>query len=75
VLVDPYHAGRTITKADCARYLRASGHRPVRDHLRDLTDREVLLHYLAALQRAIASSPVGEARDALARAASMLGAG
>jgi len=74
VLVDPYHAGRTITKADCARYLRANGHHPVRDLLRDLTDREVLLHYLEALQPAAADSQAAAARDALARARTMLGA-
>lgn len=52
VLVDPFHAGRSITKADCARYLRASGHDQVNHHLRDLDDREVLIHYLRALRRA-----------------------
>lgn len=52
VLVDPFHGGRSVTKVDCIRYLRSSGHHPVLDHLRDLTDREVLAHYLRALRRA-----------------------
>jgi hypothetical protein len=74
ILLDPFHAGRSITKADCARYLRACGHGPVRDHLRDLGDRELLRHYLAALQRAVADSPVADARTALLRANAVLGA-
>lgn len=75
VLIDPFHAGRSITKADCARYLRASGHGSVRDRLRDLGDRELLRHYLAALQRAVADSPVADVRTALVRASAVLGAG
>ncbi|MCA8949567.1 MAG: transglutaminase family protein [Planctomycetes bacterium] len=72
VLVDPFHAGRTITKADCSRYLRASGHEQVRHHLRDLDDREVLVHYLRALQRAASYRAVPEARRALGRALTLL---
>ena len=52
LLLDPFHGGRVIPKADCARYLRATGVDRVREHLRDLTDREVLAHYLLSLRRA-----------------------
>lgn len=52
LLLDPFHGGRVIPKADCARYLRATGFDRVREHLRDLTDREVLIHYLRSLRRA-----------------------
>ncbi|MFO1077686.1 MAG: transglutaminase family protein [Planctomycetota bacterium] len=72
VLVDPLHGGRTITKADCARYLRATGHDLVKHHLRDLTDREMLIHYLRALQRAAQNRAVPEARETLGQAMSLL---
>ena len=52
LLVDPFHGGRVIPKADCARYLRATGFDRVREHLRDLTDRELLIHYLRSLHGA-----------------------
>jgi hypothetical protein len=52
VLVDPFHGGRAVTKADCVRYLRSMGHGNVREHLRDLSDRELLAHYLRDLRRA-----------------------
>jgi hypothetical protein len=52
VLVDPYYGGRTVTKVDCIRYLKTLGYDQVRDHLRDLSDRELLAHYLRELQRA-----------------------
>jgi regulator of sirC expression with transglutaminase-like and TPR domain len=52
VLVDPFHGGRSITKADCVRHLRSMGYGQVREHLRDLTDRELLAHYLRDLRRA-----------------------
>jgi regulator of sirC expression with transglutaminase-like and TPR domain len=72
VLVDPFHGGRTITKADCSRYLRASGHDRVRGHLRDLSDREVLIHYLHQLRRAASRRAVPEARASLGEALSLL---
>ncbi len=75
VLVDPFHAGRTITKADCARYLRGSGHDQVHDHLRDLTDREVLIHYLRCLRRAASHRPAAEAQETLGRAMTLLETG
>lgn len=72
VLVDPFHGGRTVTKADCARHLRATGHDQVRDHLRDLSDREVLIHYLHALRRAAHYRGVPESRQTLGRALALL---
>jgi len=52
LLLDPFHGGRVVTKADCARYLRSNGYDRVRDHLRDLNDREVLIRYLRSLRAA-----------------------
>lgn len=75
VLVDPFHGGRTVTKADCARYLRANGHEQVREHLRDLTDREVLGHFLRSVRRAAAQRPAPEAQQTLGRAQAMLETG
>lgn len=72
VLLDPFHAGRTITKADCGRYLRAHGHDRAGDHLRDLTDREVLLHYLRSLQRAARHRPGADSQATLVRARALL---
>lgn len=72
VLVDPYNAGRTVPKSDCARHLRANGHEQVREHLRDLTDREVLGHYLRCVRRASRHRPAVESQQALGRAQSFL---
>lgn len=74
LLVDPFHGGRTVTKTDCARYLRASGieHGRVREHLRDLTDREVLIHYLRCLQRAAKHRTVPATQHTLGRALTFL---
>jgi len=72
VLVDPFHGGRSVTKADCARYLRASGHLQVREHLRDLTDREVLIQYLRCLQRAARRRAAPDAQQTLGRALALL---
>jgi hypothetical protein len=72
VLVDPYHAGRTITKVDCARYLRANGHDQVSEHLQDLTDREVLRQYLRCLRAAAAKRPVPETQQTLGKAMALL---
>ncbi|MCC7063187.1 MAG: transglutaminase family protein [Planctomycetes bacterium] len=72
VLLDPYHGGRSVTKTDCARYLRANGYDQVREHLRDLTDREVLIQYLRSLQLAAAYRAVPEARRTLGRALAFL---
>ncbi len=72
VLVDPFHAGRTVTKADCARYLRSRGFGSVQERLRDLSDREFLIHYLRGLQRAARSRAVPEARQGLGKALLLL---
>jgi regulator of sirC expression with transglutaminase-like and TPR domain len=75
VLVDPFHGGRTITKADCARYLRANGHDQVSEHLRDLGDREILIHYLRSLRRAAKYRAVPESQQTLGRALDLLETG
>lgn len=75
VLVDPYHGGRTVTKVDCARHLRATGHGQVRAQLVDLSDREVLIHYLRALRRAAVQTQTGEAQQTLGRALQLLQTG
>lgn len=75
VLVDPFHGGRAVTKLDCARYLRAAGHRPALPHLRDLSDREFLLHYLRALRSAAQKRPVEHALQSLDHAESLLEVG
>ena len=60
-----------MTKADCARYLRSNGYDRVRDHLRDLTDREVLIRYLRSL-RAANQRPASEVSKALGEALGLL---
>lgn len=72
VLLDPFHGGRMVTKADCARYLRANGHDQVSEHLRDLSDRELLIHYLRALRRAAKYRAVAETQQTLGRALDLL---
>ncbi|GAB4146361.1 MAG: hypothetical protein Fur0037_14400 [Planctomycetota bacterium] len=67
ILLDPFHGGRTVTKVDCIRYLKRTGRAALRQRLRDLSDREVLAHYLRAL-RGAARWPVGELRDSLGNA-------
>ncbi|MCC7396011.1 MAG: transglutaminase family protein [Planctomycetes bacterium] len=72
VLVDPYHGGRTVTKADCGRHLRANGYDHVSEHLRDLTDRELLIHYLQALRRAAGRQRRAETQATLGHALALL---
>lgn len=72
LLLDPFHGGRVIPKADCARYLRASGHTRVREHLRDLTDREVLIHYLRSLRKSSNRQPSSGVRETLGKALGLL---
>ncbi|MFK7739866.1 MAG: transglutaminase family protein [Planctomycetota bacterium] len=72
LLLDPFHGGRIIPKADCARYLRARGYERVRDHLRDLADREVLIQYLRSLRRASAQRRVSVTCDTLGEALDLL---
>jgi len=71
-LVDPFHGGRVVTKADAARYLRGAGHYPVLPHLRDLDDSELLLCYLRALRRAARLRPADHALQSLGRAEALL---
>jgi hypothetical protein len=71
-IVDPYHGGRTVTKADCARYLRGAGHHPVLPHLRDLGDHELLLCHLRALREAAQLRPAEHALQSLGRAEALL---
>lgn len=72
VLVDPFHGGRTVTKADCMRYLRSRGYDNIQDRLRDIDDRTFLAHYLRALQQAAANRVAPEARHNLGRALALL---
>jgi regulator of sirC expression with transglutaminase-like and TPR domain len=72
VLVDPFHGGRLVTKADCVRFLRGHGHHRVKHHLRDLSDREVLAQYLRCLRRAAADLVGAEARRTLGSALAAL---
>ncbi len=51
VLVDPFHGGRTITKADCLRYLRSAGYASDASSLSEVDDRAILLAFLGDLQR------------------------
>jgi len=72
LLLDPFHCSRVIPKADCARYLRATGYNRVREHLRDLSDREVLIHYLRSLRRASDRRPAQNTRATLGKALELL---
>jgi len=74
VLVDPYYGGRTVTKADCIRHLKSLGYDQVLEHMRDLSDREVLAHYLRALQQAAGHRGRHDAKRSLGEALSQLGA-
>lgn len=65
VLIDPFHAGRQVTKVDCIRYLKRLGHRQLMSHMRDLTDREMLMHYLRAVRRAAAARGRDDAQESL----------
>jgi regulator of sirC expression with transglutaminase-like and TPR domain len=43
VLLDPYHEGRQVTKADCIRYLRVAGYGlHTSSYLHDVSDRQIL---------------------------------
>ena len=73
VLVDPYYGGRTVTKVDCIRHLKSLGYDQVREYMRDLSDREVLVHYLRELQRTASHRGQHDARRSLGEALSQLG--
>ncbi len=74
VLVDPYYGGRTVTKTDCIRHLKSLGYDQVQEHMRDLSDREVLAHYLRALQKTASQCGSHDARRSLGEALTLLGA-
>ncbi len=66
MLLDPFHGGRAVTKADCVRYLRAAGYgSSAMDHLRDLHDREVLVSLARTLLRAYRNRYDAELCEAL----------
>ena len=52
VLIDPYHEGRQVTKADCTRYLRLAGYSlHTSSYLEDVSDRQILDCLLRSLLR------------------------
>lgn len=51
VLIDPFHDGRTVTKADCIRYLRTAGYGFQASYMEDVGDRQILVDLLTNLQR------------------------
>ena len=76
ILVDPYHRGRTVTKADCLRYLRrVLPARPVLEQLADVSDVEVLDRVVEDLILVHDRPADGELRDALRRARTVLAPG
>ena len=65
-IVDPFHSGRTITKADCYRYLRSRGHGARSSvHLEDREDGQVLATYLFRLALGVGPSGSSEVIVAL----------
>ncbi len=68
VLLDPFHGGRSVTKADCLRYMRGPGGGAARSaQLVDVDDLDLLCGLLDDLQRAFSRSYEGEFRAALRR--------
>ncbi len=52
VLLDPFHEGRSVTKADCIRYMRQAGYGlHTSSYLEDVSDRQVLAHLVRNLSR------------------------
>lgn len=52
ILLDPFHAGRSVTRADCGRYLRSKGVAgSASARLRDVDDIHVLLGMMSTLAR------------------------
>jgi hypothetical protein len=69
ILLDPYHRGRTVTKADCMRYLRRIlPARPLAEQLADVADAEILDSVVEDLILVHDRPEDGEFRDALRRA-------
>ena len=68
VLVDPTHGGRTVTRADCLRYLRERGERDVGvDRLVDVPDAEVFAALIDDLLLASPGRSCATLREALLR--------
>ncbi|MHC5065963.1 MAG: transglutaminase family protein, partial [Planctomycetota bacterium] len=75
VLLDPFHGGRSVTKADCLRYLRGPGGGAARSaQLVDIDDLDLLCGLLDDLQRAFSRSHESEFRAALRRSRRFLSA-
>lgn len=72
VLLDPFHGGRTITKADCLRYLRSAGYASDASSLSEVDDRAILLAFLGDLQRVYGYREDREICEALQRARRLL---
>ena len=69
VLLDPFHAGRSVTKADCFRFLRSVGTaKPASSWLKDMDDIDVLLGMMSTLGRVHDHREDREFREALQRA-------
>jgi hypothetical protein len=69
ILLDPFHGGRSVTKADCLRYLRESGcGLASSSQLRDVDDIHVLLGMMSTLARVYEHREDREFREALQRA-------
>lgn len=75
-LLDPFHGGRTVTKADAVRYLRHVGAaKPVSSRLADVDDVQLLLGMMSTLGRVYEHREDREFREALRRAQRALSLG
>ncbi|MCA8944366.1 MAG: transglutaminase family protein [Planctomycetes bacterium] len=75
-LLDPFHGGRTVTKADAVRYLRQVGAaKPVSSQLADVDDVQLLLGMMSTLGRVYEHREDREFREALRRAQRALSLG
>ena len=69
VLLDPFHNGRSVTKADCVRFLRETGEREASfAQLRDVDDVSLLLGLLSDLTRVYDRREESDFRQALEHA-------
>ena len=69
ILVDPFHGGRTVTRHDCLRHLRRSGHSGAGTFLVDMDDADVLREYVEAMTRSVARFADAEIKSVLRQAA------
>ena len=75
VLLDPARGGRSLTKGDCVRHLRARGYTSSpSSFLIDLDDREVLQALIDSLQRVFGYREDADTLQLLQRAKDLLGA-